>query len=224
MSLLSPLGIIRSADCGSAAVRLAMEERPQLIVSELALPDLDGTVLCATLRSDEYLRYPAILGVTRDADRVSPALDAGRDAVLMKPWDARSLILRATSLMLRRHSAAMREQSRDHLARAAHLVGRRLRSSTTAGTAGPPNSARTAAVATSCSSTSRSMRAVPGSCARAARGPGWATRAHQRATAVHPSTVTGTRARRRPSGSSSSPCVLFSAAARAGVLSSARCR
>jgi CheY-like chemotaxis protein len=68
-------------------VRLAAESPPDLIISDIGMPDLDGYELMRTLRKTPGLEHvPAIAlsGYARDEDR-DLALEAGYNAHMSKP-------------------------------------------------------------------------------------------------------------------------------------------
>src|SRR3954451_19815543 len=73
-----------SACDGESGLRMALSERPDLIILDLMLPRLDGLELCRRLR--EASRVPVIMLTARDNldDRVQ-GLDLGADDYLTKP-------------------------------------------------------------------------------------------------------------------------------------------
>jgi signal transduction histidine kinase len=81
---------------GVQALDAARRERPDLIVSDVMMPVLDGFGLLRAIRSDSILRaVPFILLSARagDESRVE-GLEAGADDYLQKPFSARELIAR----------------------------------------------------------------------------------------------------------------------------------
>jgi two-component system, sensor histidine kinase and response regulator len=73
---------------GLEALELARENRPELVVTDLMMPKMDGAELAATLRADarhEGKRPPRILLVSAAGQNAITRVEA--DAVLHKPFD-----------------------------------------------------------------------------------------------------------------------------------------
>ena len=81
------------AATGQEGLALAVQHRPDAILLDLGLPDMDGLDLMARLR--EWSRTPVIVISARgqETDKVS-ALDAGADDYLTKPFGTRELLAR----------------------------------------------------------------------------------------------------------------------------------
>lgn len=75
------------------ALKSIGRERPELIIVDLALPDMDGLTLVRTLKTDPSLQHIPIVAVTGFPDlwNKEQALAAGCDAYLVKPIDTRAL-------------------------------------------------------------------------------------------------------------------------------------
>jgi signal transduction histidine kinase/ActR/RegA family two-component response regulator len=85
---------VRLASESSQGIRLAREQAPDLIISDIGMPDIDGYELIQKLRRTAGLeRVPAIAltGYAREEDR-NLALAAGYDAHIAKPADMRRLL------------------------------------------------------------------------------------------------------------------------------------
>ncbi|HET7089739.1 MAG TPA: response regulator [Anaerolineae bacterium] len=81
---------------GAAAVRIAREARPDVILLDVRLPDSDGFTVARALRADRYTQHIPIIFLTgrnEPPDRVE-ALEAGADDFVTKPFDAQELRLR----------------------------------------------------------------------------------------------------------------------------------
>lgn len=76
---------------------------PDLILTDIAVPGLDGIELCRRLRADERTRAIPVLAVTGYDDRHYPdrIRTAGADHVLMKPCDWDVLVSEARRLLAR---------------------------------------------------------------------------------------------------------------------------
>ena len=82
------------AASGEAAVALAAERAPDLVLMDIQLPDIDGLEALRRLRADERTAAVPVLALTAQAmqgDR-ERFLDAGFDGYLSKPVDVPELI------------------------------------------------------------------------------------------------------------------------------------
>jgi len=76
---------------GAEAVSLAREERPDLILMDVMMPDLDGRDACKVLKMDHSLRdVPVILFSSADERDVHWG-GAGANGFLQKPFSIRAL-------------------------------------------------------------------------------------------------------------------------------------
>ncbi len=92
--LLGQYWSVETVADGRAALRLAQEGQPELIVSDVMMPGLDGFELLRALRSEERTQgVPVILLSARAGEEAAvEALAAGADAYLVKPFSARELV------------------------------------------------------------------------------------------------------------------------------------
>jgi len=86
---------------GRSAIEAVPEVRPDLIVLDVMLPDLDGFDVCKRLRSSGD-RTPVLFLTARDAteDRVR-GLTLGGDDYLVKPFSLEELVARITAILRR---------------------------------------------------------------------------------------------------------------------------
>ena len=95
---------VSSAGTALAGLRQAVEDRPDLVVLDLGLPDLDGRELLRMLRAVSAV--PVIVATARDDDEsVVQALDAGADDYVLKPFPA-ALEARIRAVLRRAAGAA----------------------------------------------------------------------------------------------------------------------
>ena len=92
---------VRTAATGTAAVREARDFRPDAVVLDMMLPDIDGLEVLRRLRADR-LDVPVLFLTARDAveDRVA-GLTAGGDDYVTKPFSLEEVIARVRGLMRR---------------------------------------------------------------------------------------------------------------------------
>jgi len=107
---LRRLGEVSTANDGTVAFEMARRERPDLIVTDLVMRDMDGDELCRQLRADPILENTPVVMVTsgRSADEHERAVRAGADDVIEKPIK-RLLLLQAVGRFLR---TGLRSQAR----------------------------------------------------------------------------------------------------------------
>jgi CheY-like chemotaxis protein len=92
---------IDQAHNGHQALAKALEITPDLILTDIAVPGMDGIELCRSLRADVRTRAVPVIAITGYGDRQYPdrARDAGADRVLTKPCDAEMLVREARRLL-----------------------------------------------------------------------------------------------------------------------------
>lgn len=113
--LLSPLYDVVMAEDGVAALRQALEEPVDLVLSDVMMPGLDGFELLRALRADERTReLPVLLLSARAGEEARiEGMAAGADDYLVKPFSARELLARVGAhldIAQVRHRAARRER------------------------------------------------------------------------------------------------------------------
>jgi two-component system KDP operon response regulator KdpE len=91
---------VHTAMSGRAALETIDREKPDLIVLDLGLPDLDGVEVCRQIR--DSLNVPIVVLSARGAegDKVR-ALDVGADDYVTKPFGAEELLARIRAALRR---------------------------------------------------------------------------------------------------------------------------
>lgn len=97
--------VVVSASTGAQAVAMLSEDRPDVIVLDLGLPDIDGADV---LQISTVLKSaPVIVATARDDEReVVRLLNAGADDYLVKPFELDELFARVRALLRRSSYAA----------------------------------------------------------------------------------------------------------------------
>jgi CheY-like chemotaxis protein len=78
---------VSEANNGAAALRAVRESPPDLVVTDVMMPIMNGVDLIRCLRGDPATAHIPILAASGDAHRAG-----GADAVLAKPYDWRNLL------------------------------------------------------------------------------------------------------------------------------------
>ncbi len=96
--------VVTSALRGQEGLRLAREQRPDLVLLDLMLPDLPGTEVCKALKQDAELKRIPIMMLTAKGEEVDRVVgfELGADDYVVKPFSVRELCLRIQAI-LRRH-------------------------------------------------------------------------------------------------------------------------
>jgi two-component system KDP operon response regulator KdpE len=101
---------IRTANDGETALEIVKDWMPDMVVTDLAMPGMDGLELCRRLRTTTQI--PIIILSVRGEERTKvKALDAGADDYVTKPFGMEELLARVRA-NLRRSPSAGDDESR----------------------------------------------------------------------------------------------------------------
>jgi DNA-binding response OmpR family regulator len=100
------------AATGAEALRVARQSRPDIVLLDLALPDIDGKDVCRELRRDSEV--PIIMVTARGTitDRVV-GLELGADDYIVKPFATGEAISRIRAVLRRTRANALADVGRD---------------------------------------------------------------------------------------------------------------
>lgn len=91
---------VASAPSGMTGLNLVIETRPELVVLDLGLPDVDGAQVLSMLRA--VSQVPVIVATARDDEASLVAcLDAGADDYVIKPFTAAQIEARVRAVLRR---------------------------------------------------------------------------------------------------------------------------
>lgn len=95
---------VSTAMTGRAALEAFERERPDMIVLDLGLPDIDGVEVCRLVREVRNLPILVLSARGAEGDKVR-ALDAGADDYVTKPFGAEELLARVRAALRRAEPA-----------------------------------------------------------------------------------------------------------------------
>jgi DNA-binding response OmpR family regulator len=103
---------VLSAATGQECLQIARAERPDLILLDVRLPDINGLEVCRRIKSDPELARIAVINVTgmrTSKDDEAEGIEAGADAYLAKPVHLRTLLAHVQTLLRARQTETARE-------------------------------------------------------------------------------------------------------------------
>src|SRR6202007_1862919 len=91
---------IRIANSGEMALEIMKDWQPNLIITDLSMPSIDGVQLCRTVRATA--QFPIVVLSVRDKEQQKvEALDAGADDYVTKPFGMNELLARVRANLRR---------------------------------------------------------------------------------------------------------------------------
>lgn len=92
-----------TANDGNDAVKLAVEEKPSLILLDLMIPGKDGYDVCKDIRSNSEVRNTPIIMLTAKSEELDKilGLELGADDYITKPFSVRELLARVKAVLRR---------------------------------------------------------------------------------------------------------------------------
>jgi len=107
------------ASMGKQGLELAREKRPDLVLLDLMLPDVPGTDVCKTIKTDPTLKNTQVVMLTAKGEEIDRVVgfELGADDYVVKPFSVRELLLRISAIL-------RRSQGEQEAARASFQFGR----------------------------------------------------------------------------------------------------
>ena len=92
---------VRTASCGYDAGILTQQFHPDLIVLDFMLPDINGNVVCETIRSNPELAETKIIAISGliEEDKIRDLFEAGIDEFIRKPFKISELVGRIGEML-----------------------------------------------------------------------------------------------------------------------------
>ena len=109
-SHLAPHYRLAEAIDGATGLEAARSLEPDLIISDVMMPEIDGYELCRQVKSNPKLNHIPVVLLTARADEASrlEGLATGADDYLSKPFNAEELLVRVENMIELRHSLRAR--------------------------------------------------------------------------------------------------------------------
>ena len=106
-----------SASDGRAALELAVSAKPDLVMLDVMMPELDGYAVCRQLREhEETAVLPVIMLTASEGMEKTKGIEAGADDFIPKPFNPHELLTRIRSLLrIKRYHDTIKEQAAELL-------------------------------------------------------------------------------------------------------------
>lgn len=98
---------------GIEAVKIAKEEKPNLILLDLMIPGIDGFDVCKEIKKDKDMKNTSIIMLTAKGEELDKilGLELGADDYITKPFSVRELLARVKAVL--RRTAVFNEEESD---------------------------------------------------------------------------------------------------------------
>jgi len=95
---------IISAENGRIGLKKSLDKNPDLVISDVMMPEMDGFELCQKIKADERISHIPVILLTAKADLDSKidGLEFGADDYINKPFEANELKVRTKNLINQR--------------------------------------------------------------------------------------------------------------------------
>jgi two-component system, OmpR family, phosphate regulon response regulator PhoB len=105
------------AERGATGLALAREQRPDLVLLDLMLPDLSGLEICRHLKSDPGLRAIPVVMLTARSEEIDRVVgfELGADDYVVKPFSVRELVLRIAAVLRRARATPVTAESQGEI-------------------------------------------------------------------------------------------------------------
>ncbi len=115
---------VTTAFNGRQALAALSKHKPQIIISDIIMPEMDGYALCRAIKSDTTLGGIPVILVTSltDLQGIMKGLECGADNFIRKPYDEKYLLSRIEYLLMNR---VLRKTEKVQMGIEIYLLGKR---------------------------------------------------------------------------------------------------
>src|SRR5438445_9989057 len=100
---------VTTAHDGKAALAAARADRPDLVILDLGLPELDGLDVARALRSESSVPIVMLTGRSEESDKLV-GLELGADDYVTKPFSPKELVARVRAVLRRTERPATKSE------------------------------------------------------------------------------------------------------------------
>ncbi len=106
------------AENGREGLYLALEKIPDLIISDVMMPEMNGISLCQKIKSDEKTSHIPIILLTAKAEEENKleGFEVGADDYMSKPFGTKQLLVRVKKLIELRNNLKIRYSGKNNIA------------------------------------------------------------------------------------------------------------
>jgi two-component system, OmpR family, phosphate regulon response regulator PhoB len=96
---------VLATSSGRAAITMATESHPEVVLLDIMLPDVSGLEVCRQLRAKDETKGLKVIMMTARGDEIDRIVgfEIGADDYVVKPFSVRELVLRVSALVRRGH-------------------------------------------------------------------------------------------------------------------------
>ncbi|TMM53385.1 response regulator [Maribacter algarum] len=108
---------VLEADTGKNGLKIVLQELPELVISDVLMPEMDGIEFCHELKSNVRTKHIPIVLLTalNSVEHRIKGIESGADAYIPKPFKMKLLSITADKLIESRESMRLRFQTEDQL-------------------------------------------------------------------------------------------------------------
>ena len=113
---------VLSASNGQEALRLLFDHKPDLVLLDVVMPQMDGWQTCSRIRDISDIPIIILTGERKDEDDIVRGLDYGADEYLLKPVGSKELVARVRAVLRRAELPSYLDRSKKIIFSDAYLI------------------------------------------------------------------------------------------------------